>query len=314
MIGHKNLMLPYFAISGIIYANAGDCIMTTGIYKLIFKGTKAVYIGKSKNIEKRYKQHLTALKNRTSSQKLLQAYDILGIPSVEILEECDVSQLEELENIYISKYDSVKNGFNTMYETHQSKSSLSGESAALAKHNNETYVEIATMLSQGFTIENICETLCTTRGVVSSIKRLENHVWLKEVIPDIYSKLETQYKLYLKSGLSLEYQGKTIPTVISPTGEKYSVTCINNFAKEHNLDSGGLSRLINKKAVSLKGWRLESTLIVEQKVLSPNGEVFVIPKNGITKFSKEHGLDNSILSKVLKGSVHTHRGWKKYLE
>ena len=288
--------------------------MTTGIYKLTFKGTDAVYIGKSKNIQKRYSQHLASLKARNSSQKLLYAYDTFGTPTLVIIEECAEDILDTTESKYIEQYNSVIMGFNTMYETHHSKTSLIGDKSQNAKHTNEVYVEIAKMLSQNYTVENICDVLATTRGVVSGIKRLETHLWLKEAIPDIYSLIESKYNMYVSQGMSLTYQNKDIPTVVSPGGAKFKVASISAFAREHGLDCGGLCRLINKKAASLKGWTLEGCEYIPPKVISPEGEVFIIPKNGITKFSKEHGLDNSILSKVLKGSVHNHRGWKKYLE
>jgi hypothetical protein len=62
-----------------------------------------------------------------------------------------------------------------------------------------------------------------------------------------------------------------------------------------------------------KGWRLPSTSLREDTVISPDGTIYSIPQKGISKFAREHGLDNSVLSKVLKGSLISHRGWKKYV-
>lgn len=49
---------------------------------------------------------------------------------------------------------------------------------------------------------------------------------------------------------------KQWPSVISPEGEIFEVANSSKFAKEHNLDSGGFSRLLNGKQKSQKGWKL----------------------------------------------------------
>jgi predicted GIY-YIG superfamily endonuclease len=70
--------------------------MTSGIYKLKFEGTSKVYIGQSVNIEKRFKEHIRSLKNRTSAKKLLSGFDTFGHPSIVILEECKDKDLMSL--------------------------------------------------------------------------------------------------------------------------------------------------------------------------------------------------------------------------
>lgn len=72
----------------------------TGIYKYKNKINGRIYIGQSTDIEHRYKQHLYDAKNRTEKSTGIDiAINKYGIENFcfEILEECDVNQLDERE-------------------------------------------------------------------------------------------------------------------------------------------------------------------------------------------------------------------------
>lgn len=62
--------------------------MTSGIYLLTFEKSSPrdnrYYIGKSKDIERRYKEHCTALKNGTHYVKLQKSYTGV-LPSIKCL-------------------------------------------------------------------------------------------------------------------------------------------------------------------------------------------------------------------------------------
>ena len=87
----------------------------TGIYKYKNKINGRIYIGQSTDIEHRYKQHLYDAKNRTEKSTGIDiAINKYGIENFcfEILEECDVNQLDERERFWINYYDSYHNGYN----------------------------------------------------------------------------------------------------------------------------------------------------------------------------------------------------------
>jgi group I intron endonuclease len=107
--------------------------MTSGIYKLKFEGTSKVYIGQSVNIEKRFKEHIRSLKNRTSAKKLLSGFDTFGHPSIVILEECkDKDLMSLLENSYIQTYESFVSGFNSLEHAEDTPISFVGGCEASA--------------------------------------------------------------------------------------------------------------------------------------------------------------------------------------
>ena len=63
--------------------------------------------------------------------------------------------------------------------------------------------------------------------------------------------------------------------------------------------------LANSKAANQKRAR-------EFSVISPDGTLYPNQRN-LLEFSKVHGLDDSCMSKVLKGTYTQHNGWKKYI-
>lgn len=93
----------------------GDKIMT-GIYKITNKQTGESYVGKSKDIMQRWASHERALLNHTHhSTKLQNDFDTYGGISAfdfSVIEICSPSELNELEQFYINKFDTINNGYN----------------------------------------------------------------------------------------------------------------------------------------------------------------------------------------------------------
>lgn len=88
-----------------------------GIYKITNLITGQSYIGKSINIEKRWKRHLSTSTNsndKSYNYPLYQAIREYGQNnfSWEVLEECSKTQLNEKERCWIAFYDTYENGYN----------------------------------------------------------------------------------------------------------------------------------------------------------------------------------------------------------
>lgn len=289
--------------------------MTIGIYKLTF-ADGSFYIGKSINIEKRYYMHKYDLLSGTSSKKLLEAFqrNDYSPPSLEILELCSIDNLESLEIQYINKLDAVNIGLNTVYwkQGVHWKTTNSGLNASNAKLSKQQYLDIVDCLSGGKTIKQTAKYLGIGRGIIVGIKTLATHSWLYDEKPEQMLYLSTKYNIGKNTGVcSYEHKYGVAAEIISPEGILFKVPNINKFAREHNLDSGNLYRLIVGEQKSHKGWVLPNTSV--PKVISPEGIVYIVPINGATRFAKEHDLENSGLSKLLKQRIKTHRGWKLYI-
>lgn len=83
-----------------------------GIYKITNPKEK-IYVGKSKNIEKRFKDYKN-IQGCKQQRKLYYSFKKYGIENhkFEIIEECTVEQLNEREIYWINKLDCIKEGLN----------------------------------------------------------------------------------------------------------------------------------------------------------------------------------------------------------
>lgn len=90
----------------------------SGIYKIENKINGKVYIGQSVDVYRRLKKHIWEIKNNNNNV-LYKAFKKYGIENFtyELIEECDVEELDEKEIFYIRKYNSYigaenSNGYN----------------------------------------------------------------------------------------------------------------------------------------------------------------------------------------------------------
>lgn len=283
--------------------------MTCGIYKLSFEGTDKVYIGKSKNIELRFLGHKRDLRAGSASKKMQEAYLVHGLPTLDIILECEESELVDAEIEAINIYDSVAKGFNSVAESRGGSVALPGELAGNALYDNAQYIKIAELLAETYmSVDEIATSLSVNRAVVSNIKHLANHAWIEKTRPDLYEKLKNKLASYRKLKNSAEYKGIQYPNLQAPDGTIHTVTCINEFARKHKLDSGNLCKLLNGVAKSYKGWYLEGNRQKAVQLLSPSKELISI-SGSVSAFAKANNLDTSALCKVISGKVPHHKGW-----
>lgn len=85
-----------------------------GIYKITNKINNKIYIGQSKNIEQRWKEHVRHSKDKYSRNKpyIHSAINKYGKDNFkfEVLEECKFEELDEREKYYIAEYKSNVKG------------------------------------------------------------------------------------------------------------------------------------------------------------------------------------------------------------
>lgn len=164
--------------------------MVCGIYLLSFKGTDSVYIGKSKNIEKRFNEHLSSLKNNTASKKMQDAYIKFGLPELHILKIADEDTIDKLEIEYIKEFDAVKNGLNSSSFCNSGGSY--GDNCSSSIYSNETYIEIFNELLKNYTdsYATIASKFSVSKELVSGIASgSRGQILLNELFPEEYKKL-----------------------------------------------------------------------------------------------------------------------------
>lgn len=84
-----------------------------GIYKITNTENGKCYIGQSRDIKARWQKHLSLYKSYPDYE-LYRAFKKYGISkfTFEIIEECQIEELNEREIYWIAQYDSFNNGYN----------------------------------------------------------------------------------------------------------------------------------------------------------------------------------------------------------
>ena len=97
-----------------------------GIYKITNKKTEKSYIGQSNDIERRFKEHQT--KGKKSRIPVDIAIEKYGKDNFlyEIIEECNIEELNQKETYWIQHFDTVNNGYNC---------NLGGEQQSIGESN-----------------------------------------------------------------------------------------------------------------------------------------------------------------------------------
>jgi group I intron endonuclease len=102
-----------------------------GIYKITNPKGK-IYVGQSVNVDIRFRSHKNSyyLNNGTKLQNSFKKYGYSS-HKFEILVECEIDKLNELERFYQEKYDTVNKGLNLCYTTTETKSGKVAEEVKL---------------------------------------------------------------------------------------------------------------------------------------------------------------------------------------
>lgn len=83
--------------------------MTSGVYQLTFP-SGATYIGKSINIENRWKQHLDKMMRGTAAKLMQAEWDKYGDFNAQILIECHDDHIDVVESCFINRNRPTLNG------------------------------------------------------------------------------------------------------------------------------------------------------------------------------------------------------------
>lgn len=234
------------------------------IYKITNKVNGKSYIGQTRyTIEFRWKQHQHK-KDNTYFHNAIHKYGIDNF-SIEILEECDIKDLNSREIFYIAKYDTFKNGYNLTIGGDGNRRLLLDSS----------YDEIRELYLSGFSSNKIAELYKVDKASIVKI--------LKSLDVKIRSnKLNINHQEFLE--LKQDYQSG------------YS---IKELAKRYDCSPSGLKGLLIRKGVDL---RIKYNILNDEKGQESLINDYL---DGILKLSeiqKKYHCSYSIFTKIL--SLH----------
>ena len=238
--------------------------MTCGIYLLNFTGTNSVYVGQSINIENRFKQHITNLKNSTASHKLQKAYSIYGLPSIEVILECSVAELDSAEDEAIIIFNSVANGFN-IYASSTEAPSYSGYGYGNSKYSKENILLCVEKLLETplLSYEDISKICGINVNTIRKLALTTGHQWVWEAYPEKQAHMLALIPCRpivrastVSNKLSAKSRGIVYPPIKDPSGKVFTIDNAYQFAKLNNLAPNHFQEVLNGHRKSHKGWKL----------------------------------------------------------
>lgn len=178
-----------------------------GIYKIENKINGNIYIGQSKNIDKRIKHHFQCAfnnseKNKEYDKALYRAIRKYGKENFEwsIIELCSKEELYEKEIYWIKKYDSFKNGYNET-EGGEGVPGQKGENHPKTKLTNEDVWDIREAYNAHKDQKEEYLKYADRIGP-SGFKKIWNGYTWQEIHMDVYTKENKEYFLYKRNSHS----------------------------------------------------------------------------------------------------------------
>lgn len=125
--------------------------MRSGVYCLTFKDGSC-YVGKSIDIERRWKEHAEKFKSGKAAKNMQAAFNSYGYPNAKVLLECHSDHIDLMETYYIGKLQPQLNTIGGIYVD-------SEELKVLEKHSSLLECSTATHLYKIISLQQDTERL-----------------------------------------------------------------------------------------------------------------------------------------------------------
>ena len=226
--------------------------MVSGIYLLRFN-TNIVYVGQSRDIDRRFSVHCLKLRTGThTNYKMAAAYTNYGLPALEVILECPEYELDINEIQAIEIYDSINNGLN-IAPGGGDFPILEGEKNAFSKYSDADILLLAEYIYDNLSLplKVVSNNLNIHYSTVKNVSNGTSHKWLVNIIPDKYKAIISNKG---KRAINTSANRNVNYRVQSPTGEIYSVNNITAFARQYSLNAGALGEVLRGNTAQHKGW------------------------------------------------------------
>ena len=226
--------------------------MAVGIYALYWADQDLIYIGQSKDLEKRKYEHFRLMSTGKHHRRIQEVYSKYGNPVFTVLEYCKISDIDIAEIAWIAEFDSLnpRIGLNTRPGGQDiGKDTTHGAS----KFSKEKVLEACTLLCDPtLRLQDISDKTTISTSVLSTIANQKKHTWVSEDYPALAIKMleavDTRILLTKKDSRDSNYYIK------SPEGLVYSITNIAMFCREHSLLDTKINEVLREKRKHHCGW------------------------------------------------------------
>lgn len=290
-----------------------------GIYLLYFENNdNTYYVGQSVQLDVRLKKHISLLlNNRHFNYKVQDAYNrYKQLPTISIIELVDTPAiLDSRETHWLDTYNTYSNTYNIR---DGGSSGGYGEHNSCALYSKEVYIGIATELCTDLTHREIAAKLNVSDRVVATISSGQAHSWLEEAVPEVYKVLiEKRNSRDIATKLRVLHE-KVFFRLVDTTDR------LTDIANEFQIGIGVVEKIAyGTSCLFLKTEYPKEYEIMLQKsgtrrlkaarkepippIMSPERIIHHI--TNIREFSRQQGLQQSNLCRVLNGKAKSHKGW-----
>ena len=166
-----------------------------GIYKITNVKNNKIYIGQSSDIYRRFQEHQTKGKSsRIPVDVAIQKYDKDSF-TYEILEECNIAELNEKETFWIKKLNAIENGYNCSEGGEQQSI---GENNGRSKLTEEDVIEIRKAYNNHLKQKDVYEKYKDIISFGYFQNLWQGRSWA-HVMPEVFTKENKEYYIYQNS-------------------------------------------------------------------------------------------------------------------
>ncbi len=166
-----------------------------GIYKITNKINHKIYIGQSNDIKRRFQEHQTAGgRSRIPVDLAIKKYGKENF-LYEVLEECPISELNEKESYWITKLNTIKNGYNC---------SVGGNQQSIGENNGRAKITEQDVISIRIAYNNHLKQKDVYKQYkdIISFGHFQN-IWQGKswghIMPEVFTKENKEYYIYNNS-------------------------------------------------------------------------------------------------------------------
>ena len=153
--------------------------MQCGIYLLLFTNTYNSYIGKSKDIEKRFSNHKSSIRHKNHYNTLLNNENIEHLQLI-ILEECQERDLGDREVYWVKELEPT---LNIAKVTSNNSMGCVGTDHGMSLYTKIEIKNAVSLLAKGLSYKDVQEQTNLPYNFIASLVYGVSHFWLDEEMP-----------------------------------------------------------------------------------------------------------------------------------